>query len=156
MVTTKKSEKHQCRSCGKPAERCCVACLEAPSITGGLSPTTWYCGAACHRADWVAHKKGCKASKIRKTLFRAGSTAQLVFYMYREINIDWAYTTVEETNGLLNHHLGLDLCLDELVFPFSSDTALDEHSRQSLLSDYSCGDTCGFMHNLIKTLLQGM
>ncbi len=151
-----KSEEQKCRSCGNPATKCCVACLGAPSLTGGQSPTTWYCGAACQKTDWAAHKEGCKANKMRKIIFRAGSTVQRVFYMYREITIDWTYTTIEESNSLPCFHLDIDQSLDELVFPFSSNTALDEQERLSLLSYHAFGEACGFMHNLIKNLLQGM
>jgi MYND finger len=72
-----------CTSCNKPAQLACSECKESPVLAGD-DPRVRYCNTTCQKEDWPNHKPTCLRLKDRQTLYRVSSTAQRLFYMYRE------------------------------------------------------------------------
>ena len=91
-------EVSSCAYCRRDATQICNGCRKAPDGFGGQVYTTRYCGPDCQTKDWNKHKHCCKAARDRKSLCRAGATAQLAFYPYLETFFN-LYIARLENNG---------------------------------------------------------
>ncbi|KAG8532306.1 uncharacterized protein KY384_003947 [Bacidia gigantensis] len=72
-----------CATCGKDARLTCNGCLKAPSYLDDPAHATKYCGAECQKKHWPTHKKRCKTLQNRKSLYRAASLIQEIYYVTR-------------------------------------------------------------------------
>ncbi|MCJ1398892.1 hypothetical protein MMC11_002093 [Xylographa trunciseda] len=142
-------QKSSCTRCEKPASTVCAGCKSSPSyaVTPELVSVT-YCTKDCQVADWPVHKLLCKASSTRRSLFRAASTIQDAFLIYREVVFDKLFTKVEEKNGLLLLTEGL-YAQDDIFVPFPETLAKTKLDRQAILTHLTCTDALGWMHNFI-------
>jgi hypothetical protein len=74
----------ECAHCTKPATLTCSGCKAAPVLNGD-DVVVHYCNPACQKSDWPRHKSTCLRLKDRTTLYRVVTTAQKLFYIYREL-----------------------------------------------------------------------
>ncbi len=144
---------HPCANCQKDATKNCSACREAPDANGGQVEATWYCGLDCQQAHWGNHKIVCKALQQRKILYRAGETAQLLFYTYREIVFDKLIVKVERKGNEISLYEGE--YEDDCFIPFPAALFPDEREKQAVLTYLACGDALGYLHEVLKIMLKG-
>jgi hypothetical protein len=64
----------------------CGGCKGAP-IMEGDAEMAHYCSSGCQQANWTQHKPQCQRLQDRKTLYRIAATAQMFFYVYRELTL---------------------------------------------------------------------
>lgn len=93
----------ECNNCHKPAKQACSSCKEHQTTQNIVH----YCGSACQKADWTKHKVDCrrlrKLGAARKSerifLERVMTTAQMLFYIHRELT--WGQLDIQaiEKNG---------------------------------------------------------
>lgn len=99
------------------------------------------------------HKSICKASQERQILYRAGESAQLAFYTYREVVFDKKITRVEsDGKNMILHEGYYDT---DLLIPFPTELFPCLADKQAILSFLSCSDAVGYMHEIIKAMLTG-
>ncbi|KAL8662127.1 MAG: hypothetical protein Q9168_008305 [Polycauliona sp. 1 TL-2023] len=83
MDNKNKSNHNKCSVCSKDADMACKSCKGAPD--GGQGTTTvYYCGTACQKEHWPAHKIVCKAAKDRRILYRAGEICRRLFLTFEK------------------------------------------------------------------------
>ena len=139
-----------CAHCSQKAISACAGCIAAPDTA-----TTWYCGASCQKAGWDNHKEACKASQVRKSLYRAGEIAQHIFYMYREKVFNKFVLSVECNADGIKTNIQFALNQEKLFVPFPDSVCVDQADKQALLSCYACADGLAYMHGLVQSLLRG-
>ena len=150
----RKTDVAACSSCGKPATTCCKGCKEGLDVNGNQIGKTYYCSLECQKANWNDHKSPCKASTLRKVVYRTGETAQIAFYMYREIFFDKVFSKVEKR--------GKDLLLFEdkyhgqIYVPLSEEQVPDEMDRKSILSFIACTDAMIIVGMFMASMMKGL
>ncbi|KAL9028106.1 MAG: hypothetical protein Q9196_003479 [Gyalolechia fulgens] len=141
---------HLCIRCCQPATKSCAACVNAPADEYGSHESSWYCGVDCQKGDWHRHKSLCNASVLRKVLYRAAETAQELFYIYREIVFDKLIVKVARKEKEIIVHEGL---YEECFIPFPSSLFPEEKEKKAMLTYLACGDVCGYLGVVLKTML---
>lgn len=145
-----------CARCNKATARSCTGCKDAPTETGQIGTSTFYCSTECQKADWTNHKELCKILQSRKIVYRAGSILQEMFYVYREKTFDLLIERIEERAGRLYVHEGIrDSVLTDTLIPFPSEMIPNEQDKKGILSYMSCFEAVGWMHDIIRYLLMG-
>ncbi|KAL8942158.1 MAG: hypothetical protein Q9211_001527 [Gyalolechia sp. 1 TL-2023] len=141
---------HLCIRCCQPATKSCAACVNAPADEYGSHESSWYCGVDCQKGDWHRHKSLCNAPVLRKVLYRAAETAQELFYIYREIVFDKLIVKVARKEKEIIVHEGL---YEECFIPFPSSLFPEEKEKKAMLTYLACGDVCGYLGVVLKTML---
>ena len=79
----------------------------------------------------------------------------MAFYAYREKTFDILIERVEK-NGtdLVIHEALYDKTID-LYFQFPHHLLPDERDKQAVLTFLTCGDAVGYMHEMLKVMLNG-
>ncbi|KAL8647337.1 MAG: hypothetical protein Q9210_005618 [Variospora velana] len=103
--------------------------------------------------DRIHHKWTCKSSASRKILYRVAETAQALFYVYREVAFDKLYAKVERKGSDLILYEGY---YDDLFVPFPHSLFPDEKEKKAVLTYLACDDAYGYMHVVLKTMLEGI
>ena len=153
-----------CASCSKPsAEKHCAGCIGAPDLEGRPQQIS-YCNALCQKGHWQAHKQTCLALRQRKILFRAGDTAQRVFYLYRRELFDKKFKVVEhEGNDIVLHEedygdgyrLNPFEALEQCLEPFPDILFKEKRDKEAVLTHNACTDALAYIHQLIAIMLRG-
>ncbi|OJJ29988.1 hypothetical protein ASPWEDRAFT_73356 [Aspergillus wentii DTO 134E9] len=150
-----------CARCQKPATTRCTGCVDAPVYEEILSKNTFYCSAACQKEDWDSHKTTCKALKARKTLKRAASLLQEIFYAIREQANMLRYSVAKCTGSIV--HLSGDQygggCPEQRLMPFSGITMtgdFDKDVYNGVLAYASCVEVMVYLCGFAKELLFGL
>lgn len=144
---------NSCARCRRDATQTCNGCYQAPDAYGERVETTWYCSSDCQIKDRSRHKFACSAAQGRKSLYRAGATAQLAFYRYREKFFDLGISRVEKKGSDLYLYEGGPNEMDEL--PLSWESFSNEEDKLSGLTYLTCGNSLGFVHVLMEIMLPG-
>jgi hypothetical protein len=124
---------------------------------------TYYCTTDCQKTSWKnGHKEICKLLGAIRTLYRAGSILQQIFYKYRERVFDRRIVKIEEKNGKLYLHEQRPPQMDfemlrllDFLVPFPTHLCRTKQDRQSIASYLACNDALAWMHDVIKDLLEG-
>lgn len=136
----------------------CSGCNDVLNSSGTkLMSQTRFCNEACQKADWLVHKPVCKAHQARKMLYRAGRTAQLAFYKYREES--WDQPSIDRVDGS-----GRDLVFCETsddgqeggLRPFQHHLFKNEDDKQAVLTYSGCTDAVHYMYWLLHPMLKGL
>ncbi|TVY73161.1 hypothetical protein LSUE1_G005658 [Lachnellula suecica] len=130
----------------------------APVIEGD-APVAHYCNSACMKADWNQHKVACLRLKDRTTLFRAASTAQKLFYFYRELS--WMQFDVQSAETQEGHLILRGEWLSEAKWPqdcrpFPTHLFDDERDREAALTYLGCIDATQWMVEFVDGMLKGI
>ena len=125
-----------------------------PNAIDGEVSSTWYCGVECQKAQWAEHKAQCKAAQSRQALYRAGATAQLIFYVFQKTTFMWSPGRIEKIGGTWLIHPKDDRGTCQLK-PFPYEIVPDVHDQEALLTYQACNTAISEMHNLFKVLLRG-
>lgn len=94
---------------------------------------------------------------MRKVLYRAGETAQMAFYIFREKTYDQNITRVEKKENSLFLYDGYyddDKMLTPFI-PFPHNLITEEQDKQAALTFLTCGDAVAYMHDFFKIMLKG-
>lgn len=142
-----------CAQCAKAATKACRGCTGAPLADGKGTARVAYCDAVCQKAHWPKHKTNCKITQARRTLYRAGETAQQAFYLYREFVFDMLIETVESNENALIVHHGNHETYPLVPFPHSLFSC--EKDKHMMLSWIASDNAVGYMHDLISGMLEG-
>jgi hypothetical protein len=102
---------------------------------------TYYCTTDCQKTSWKnGHKGICKLLGATRTLYRAGSTLQQIFYKYREMVFDRRIVKIEEKNGKLYLHEQRPPQIDfemlrllDFLVPFPTHLCRTKQDRQGIL-----------------------
>jgi len=140
----------------------CGGCRDTPLET----KPTYYCNAQCQKADRTSHKALCMRLQTRRAFYRAGSTLQQIFYLFREILFDKLVVKIEEKGGKLYIHEGIyDLLINEhgipyqteigVLYPFPSDLIANPTDKHAVLSFLGCEDALAYLSEIIKKMLEG-
>ena len=145
---------HQCCKCSNPASHACKACKLTPDATDGKNSSAWYCSADCQKAHWAVHKILCKDAQTRQALYRAGSLARQIFYLYAKTSLMWNPGRIEKigTTWLIHDAVYTGT---GLVFPFPYALFPDVLEQEALLTHQNCNTAVSDMHNVVKALLRG-
>ncbi|KAL8682362.1 MAG: hypothetical protein Q9186_001552 [Xanthomendoza sp. 1 TL-2023] len=160
---------HGCAVCTEDAVSVCKGCKGTPDAKGG-HVAIYYCSAACQKKDWHVHKIQCKVSKNRRTLYRAGDTAQKLFLLYSRNFWTWPIDRVEKGVGLMHsvdvgqsHAGGIWKIFDgqrrpqqakHYYFPFPKDSFPDAELQEAVLSMGCCSLAIHLMDNLLGSMLK--
>lgn len=153
--TISSSDSKTCASCTKDhASQVCAGCNGSPNPTSTGLVKTLYCDSACQKADWIAHKVACKAHQARKILYRAGETAQMAIYMFREITYKQSIERVESKEDSLILYEGY---YDDPRFflPFPHELLQHERDKQAALVYLTSCQALAEMHEFFKIMLKG-
>ena len=145
---------YQCSECSKPARQTCKACRATPDATNGKSSSTWYCSADCQKAHWAVHKTQCKDAQTRQALYRAGSLARRIFYLYAKTSFMWNPGRFEKIGTTWLIHDAVCTGTSHLI-PFPYALFPDELEQEALLTHQCCNTAVSDMHNVVKALLRG-
>ncbi|KAK4695683.1 hypothetical protein P7C71_g2118, partial [Lecanoromycetidae sp. Uapishka_2] len=104
-------------------------------------------------ADRDRHKYACKKAQDRRAMYRAGATAQLVFFRYLEKFETIGVTKVEKKGDDIYIYLPDADDDNPEVFPFVWKECNSEEDRLTLLTYMMCGNSTGFAHVLMDILL---
>jgi hypothetical protein len=160
-MATQNTVTTRCAQCSEPATQVCIACKDAPDIGDNITEKAYYyCNRQCQVAHWSTHKSICKRLQTRKALYRAGSTLQKVFYMYREKCFDKLVARIERKNGKMYIHEGVynyEGMISEMDFleTFPESLCESEEEKLALLSHIACSDAVAWLHELIKFMIGG-
>ena len=144
----------QCSHCSKTATHTCKACKAMPNATDGKISSAWYCGADCQKAHWAVHKILCKDAQMRQALYRAGSLARQIFYLYAKTSFMWNPGRIEKIGTTWLIHPALYTGTSQLV-PFPYALFPDLLEQEALLTHQSCNNAVSEMHNVVEVLLRG-
>jgi hypothetical protein len=103
--------------------------------------------------------------QTRRAFYRAGSTLQEIFYLFREILFDKLVVKIEEKDGKLYIHEGIyDLLINEhgilyqteigVLYPFPSDLIVNPKYKHAVLSFLSCQDGWSYLSGILKKLFE--
>ena len=145
---------HQCSKCSKPARQTCKACRATPDATNGKPSSAWYCGADCQKAHWAVHKTLCKDAQTRQAIYRAGSLARQIFYLFAKTSFMWTPGRFEKIGTTWLVHT-VDYTGTSLLIPFPYALFPDGREQEALLTHQNCNGAVSDMHNVIKGLLKG-
>jgi len=154
LAHAKTSPNHKCNKCARPSTLSCAGCKGAPTANGGPPVCIWYCGPECQKVDWPKHKRECKSRQVRKILYRAGSTAQLAFYVFREVTFNTQIGAFERLGHNLILH-GISYSENQSLVPFPRHKIRNENDIRAILGHRCAGAALIFMDQMIKTMLQG-
>lgn len=155
MTSSSLHHTRECSKCKKPASLTCKACKDTPSATDGQPSSTWYCGPECQKAHWTEHKSQCKAGQARQALYRAAIIAKKMFYAFMKITFMWNPGRIEKIGKTWLIHPKIYTGTSQIVqFPY--DIVPDVHDQEALLTYQSCNTAVSNMHNVVKTLMEGM
>ena len=147
------SQSGLCARCHKDTKKFCARCKWTSDNFPGVEVTkTYYCHTACQKEDWINHRTVCKAIQERKSLYRIGLIVQNVFYKFRERVFDQLIVKVEREKDVTYLYEGL---YSSTLVPFPSELFPDEQERNAVLVHLSCGDSVAYMHEILKTMLEG-
>ena len=155
MTSNPVHDARECSKCKKPSSLTCKACKDAPNATDGQLSSTWYCGPECQKAHWTDHKAQCKAAQARQALYRAATMAKKIFYAFMKITFMWNPGRIEKIGKTWLIHPKIYTGTSQIV-PFPYDIVPDVHDQEALLTYQSCNAAVSNMHNVVKTLLEGM
>ncbi len=153
-----------CANCMKSDSRYfCAGCKGSPNAEGKPQKTA-YCDTFCQKSHWKVHKSACLASRQRKILFRAGDTAQKLFYMFRRELFDKSfravahegsdmilYDDVYENAEVLSYEETIEKCL----MPFPDDIFIEKQDKEATLAYNACTDVLLFLHKPLSYMLEG-
>lgn len=165
-----------CGYCGKIATNFCIACKGAPGPEGGQIANTRYCDKACQKADWTFHRRFCRATRLRRGLYRAGLTLQLALYLFEEHFWYLPLEKKETTNDTKYYRENRDpegsrtLYVDNsgtlpsgeehlptpFLRPFPNSILPDKYEKAAVLVHLNCSEALWCMHTMIKCMLRGM
>lgn len=154
MTSASERDVHRCLNCPERATHTCKACKAMPSATNSSVSSAWYCGAECQKAHWTEHKAQCKAAQARQALYRAGTMAQQIFYLFSETTYMWCPGRIEKIGATWLIYPKVYTGTSQLV-PFPHAIVPDEHDQKALLTYQSCSSAVSEMHNVVKALLGG-
>lgn len=142
-----------CAHCRKDAILVCNGCHQARDAFGNEVAKTWYCSPNCQIQDWRKHKAACRLAQDRRSIYRAGRTAQLAFYRYLEQFFDLGIAHVEKKGDDIYLYEGLYDDFDKLPFSWSFFT--NEEDKLSALTYLTCGNALGIVHILMEVMIPG-
>lgn len=145
---------NSCAHCEKDGKLVCNACHHAPDLHGGTVDTVWYWSPDCQIAH-SQHEFACNVAQDRRSLYRAGATAQLAFYRYLEKFPDPIYTRVEKREEHLYLYTYEDGEDKAATLPFIWKACDNEEDKLTLLTLLMCGNSTGFVHVLMDIMLPG-
>ena len=154
MASASGHEEHKCSNCPKSASHICKACRNMPNDTDGKITSTWYCGAKCQSGHWDEHKARCKAARARQALYRAGSVAKQMFYLYLEHCLMWSPGHILKIGTTWYIYPRVYTGTSQLM-PFPYDTIQDSHEQEAVRTLQSCNTALSEMHDIFKVLLKG-
>jgi hypothetical protein len=168
-----------CAHCKKAATQVCGGCKDAPVIEGDVEKPH-YCGTSCQRTNWVTHKKLCQRLQDRKTLYRVASTAQMIFYLYRELT--WGQFDIKRVvlvgdilrllgsvgSKILNitkfatlANANVSQVNRAATWPrdyktFPAHLVQTKEDKEAMLSNQACKDAAEIMMEFVGSMLNGM
>lgn len=154
--TQSNSDAQTCANCPSLATRSCAGCKNAPTFNDGVHPVK-YCSNACQVAGWPQHKDICKRLRTRKSLYRAGSLLQDMFYAYREQAFDNAITKIERRGQTILLHTKetpKPVVTDHIV-AFPNKLVSSEEEKHAILVYSTCEDALAWMHETVEYVLKG-
>ena len=146
-----------CARCQRSTTNRCTGCLEAPIYDDSVSYSTFYCGLACQRADWVQHKEECRKLQARKTLGRAALLLQAIIYQIRlrAFPLQFKSVRIEDSTIYLDGvHAGGTIdqrCLK--AFPIHS--GIDQGLFEAVLVYQGCTEAMMYLYSFAKELFGG-
>lgn len=91
-------------------------CFNSSTNLCGRCRIVYYCSKSCRVVHWPEHKDACyEAANIDRTVQRAGSLLQDMFYLFGEKTFASKFVEVTRNSGRL--HVTLDTTRDFQIFP---------------------------------------
>ena len=78
--------------CRRIAALPCTSCENAPSTSGSIVPSTYYCTQECANSDWPRHMELCLVSRERRALFDAAKEMQRLYYTACDLELKFVVT----------------------------------------------------------------
>ena len=145
---------HQCPNCSKPARHNCKACKSTPDASDGKISSTWYCSADCQKAHWAVHKTLCKDAQTRQAIYRAGSLARQISYLFAKTSFTSNPGRIEKVGTTWLVYPASSSGNSRLI-PFPYALFPDGREQEALLTLLDCNFAVSDMHNVVQMLLRG-
>ena len=154
-VLVKMAVPHLCSYCSKAARTTCSGCGDVYDSTTEEQDLTWYCGAACQKADWGKHRAACEAAQSRRVLYRTCEIAQHLLYILQKNCYMSLIVKAErqEDSWVIwkGQHPG-----KSIVVPFPEELFPDVEARKAILFFHCCNAAVAYLHDLFKEMLKGI
>ena len=143
-----------CARCSAPATKVCQGCKDVPSYEDNTKVKVYYCGVDCRAAHWSVHRKMCKASQRRLVLYRAGATAQLAFFAFREVIFDKRFASVDTKGKAMIMREG-SYGKGEILVLFPHHLVPSQQDKEAILTYLACTDSVAFMYRMLVKMVPG-
>ena len=145
---------HKCAHCQQNAMKSCRACAGSPNDLSDKATNIWYCDTECQKGHRAAHKANCKTRQHRRIIYRAGETAQQLFYVYRKLVFEKLIVKMERmADEVLLYEEKYEDTYPFVQFPATLFT--NEKEKQAVLAYLACDDALIYMHRALEAMLEG-
>ncbi|OJJ35841.1 hypothetical protein ASPWEDRAFT_183849 [Aspergillus wentii DTO 134E9] len=144
-----------CAHCQNSTTKKCSGCSDAPRYDKETPQPTFYCSRVCQKSDWDRHKTNCKRLQTRKTLSRAASFLQAIFYRIRLHAYPLQFTTVRAVGSTvyLEGYKGEVSRLQRQLTPFSADVKGGQDILDAALVYIGCSEAMVYLYAFVAALL---